>query len=52
MYQGVAAAYEKYGGLVARQPLALFFLGLVLATAACIGLLNLETTNDVLDIWM
>eukprot|EP00903_Cladosiphon_okamuranus_P013795 g12838.t1 len=50
--EGVAATYEKYGGLVARNPLALFLVGLVLAIAASIGLLNLQTTNDVLDIWM
>lgn len=51
-YQGVAATYEKYGGLVATRSIALFVLGLVLATVSCIGLINLQTTNDVLNIWM
>lgn len=50
--KGVASTYAGYGRLVARRSLALFLLGLVLATIACIGLVNLQTTNDVLDIWM
>eukprot|EP00752_Nemacystus_decipiens_P003738 g3444.t1 len=50
--QGVAATYEKYGGLVATRSVALFVLGLVLAAVACVGLINVQTTNDVLDIWM
>lgn len=37
---------------MATRSIPLFVLGLVLATVACIGLINLQTTNDVLDIWM
>lgn len=50
--EAVAVAYASYGRTVSRHAAKLFLLGLVLAGVACIGLINVQTTNDVLNIWM
>ncbi|CAM9471831.1 unnamed protein product, partial [Ascophyllum nodosum] len=50
--KAVAATYASYGRTVSRHGGKLFLLGLVLAVIACVGLVNVRTTNDVLNIWM
>lgn len=50
--KAVAVTYAGYGRTVSRHAAKLFLLGLVLAGVACVGLINVQTTNDVLNIWM
>lgn len=50
--QCVASGYAWYARFISRFGAGVFILGLMLAVIACIGLMNVQTVNDVLDVWM